>query len=142
MATTPLVVEGGQFTLATVDFSDAIPKLILTATADEVDVPQTLATPKTSRKGAVKYEIQLDYFSNDTSLTTELFAAFWDALDTDTDGELDFTFKLRNAAVSASNPEWSGTLIVLEASLGGDVGALSSGSVTFPLTGRPARATS
>lgn len=138
MSTTPLIV-GGVLEIGATDFSDAITKVILQGTADEVEIPATLATPKTSRKGGVKYQVQIDYLSNDKS--GELFDTFWTAL-TSGDGELDFTVKLRDGAVGVDNPIWSGTMVVLSAALGGEAEGLSSDSITFPLTGEPDKATS
>lgn len=138
MATVPLIV-GGSFMVGEVDFSDAITKVTLQATADEIEIPATLATPKTSRKGGVKYELVIEYLSNDTSLTAELFSVLWTALTT-TDGELAFTLMERDGSVGAANPSWSGTFIALGAAVGGDADGLSTDSQTFPLTGAPVRA--
>lgn len=144
MATTPLIT-GGQFEIgptgALVDFSDAVTKVQLLATADEIAIPATMATPKTSRRGGVKYELQIDYFANDTSTSAELFGVLWTAITTG-DGDLDFSLKLRTGSVSTSNPQWTGTVAVLAASVGGEIQALSSGSVTLPLIAVPVRAIS
>lgn len=140
MTTTPLVVDAGVLEIASVDYSDAITKVNLLATANEITVPQTLATPQSSRKGATKYSIAIDYLSND--IAGELFDAFFAAIAPGETGNLDFLVRLRAGVVSASNPEWTGTLVVLSAAVGGEVGGLSSDSVTLPLVGAPVKATS
>lgn len=140
MGTTPLIV-GGILTVNTIDFSDAILKATLNADADEIAIPATLATPKTSRRGGVKYSVQIDYLSNDTSDTGELFMQLWDAISTGS-GELPFTLKYRDEAVSISNPMWSGTLVTLAAHVGGASEGLSQDSITLPCTGVPTKATS
>jgi hypothetical protein len=147
MSTTPLVIEGGVFKCgvtggALTDYSDAVTKVVVQATAAAVNIPQTLATPETARKGSVKYEIVLDYLSNDTSLTAELFELFFQNIGVGLDGLMDFEVQLRAGAVSATNPKWSGTLVLVTASVGGDVGGLSTDSGTFPLTAAPVRHTS
>lgn len=142
MTTTPLIV-GGLLTVATVDFSDAITKATLLADADEIVIPATLAGPKSSRRGGVKYSLQIDYLSNDTSTTAELFGVLWTAITTEVGlGELAFTLQMRDGTPSASNPQWTGTLVVLQAQVGGDAEGLSTGSSTFPLAGVPTRAIS
>lgn len=143
MTTTPLIVaeEGGLFTLGATDFSDAISKVELHVDANEVILPQTLATPQTSRVGARKYSLVVDYYSNDKSLTAEIFGVLWAAITT-SDGQLAFVAQMRAGAVSATNPSWAGTLVALSAQVGGQSGDLSLGSATFPLVGIPVRATS
>lgn len=142
MATT--LITGGRFyvkdenhaTPTYQNFSDAITSVQLLATADEIAIPQTLATPKTSRKGGVKYELAIEYLSNDTSLTAELYGVLWQAVSTGT-GLVDFQIRFRDAGVSSSNPVWSGTFSVLSTQLGGKVADLSSSTGTYPLTGVP-----
>lgn len=143
MATTPLILDAGVITVATVDFSDAITSATIQATADEVEIPQTMGTAKTSRRGAVKYELVLKYLANDTSLTAELFEVLFGAISDPTgSGELAVTVQMRTGSPSATNPQWTGTISVLSAMVGGDIGGLSEGSGTFPFTGKPTRATS
>jgi hypothetical protein len=138
MTTTPLII-GGAFTCDGDDFSDAVTHVMLAVDANEVAVPATLANPTSARKGSNKYTLNIGFLSND--LAAELFTKLYDAIDT-SDGQLAFTLKLRNEAVSASNPEWSGTFVAIHAALGGDAETLSVDSATFTLLGRPTKATS
>lgn len=140
MATVPLIV-GGLFKVGATDFSDAVTKAQLLAEADEIAIPATLATPKTSRLGGVMYSLALDYLSNDTSATTELWHVLWTAITT-SDGTLTFTLQMRDGTPSATNPQWTGSFIALAAQLGGPADGLSVGSSTFPLTGLPTKVTS
>src|SRR5574341_330285 len=144
MSTTPLILKGnlkiGADAGSAADVSDAIFKFRLKATAAEVTIPATLATPETSRKGAVKYEIEIDFLSNDTA-STELFRVLWAAINT-ADGTLYFEGNLRDGATSATNPKWSGNFIVLGAGIGAEAESLSQDSQTYPLTGAPTMATS
>lgn len=139
MSTTPLVITGGTFKLATVDYSDAITKVLLHATADTVTVPQTLSTPQSPRKGAVKYELELAYLSND--IASQLFDDLFAAIAVGQTGELAFTTRLRAGVIGVTNPQWDGVLVVTDASLGGEAGGLSDGSATFGLTGAPVKTT-
>lgn len=140
MATTPLIV-GGLFKVGSVDFSDAITKVQLLAEGDEIEIPATLATPKTSRLGGVKYSLALDYLSNDTSATAELWHVLWTAITT-SDGTLAYTLQVRDGTPSATNPQWTGNFVALAAQLGGDAEGLSVGSSTFPCTAVPTKVTS
>jgi hypothetical protein len=137
LSTTPLIV-GGDFTLNSVDFSDAVLKVTLNADADDVAIPATMSTPKTSRRGGVKYSLQIDYLANDTSDVTEMFRALWDSISSTTGtGELPFTLQLRPGSPTANNPQWGGTVVTLTAHVGGTVEGLSTDSITLPLTGAP-----
>lgn len=135
MATTPLIV-GGNFKIGATDFSDAVTKVRIFGDADEVDIPPTLAGPKSTRKGGVQYSVELDYLSNDTDATAELFRVLWTALSSG-NGQLAASTQMRDGAISATNPEWQFTMVVTHASLGGEAEGLSSDSVTFKLTGAP-----
>jgi len=46
-----------------------------------------------------------------------------------------FTVKLNNAAISASNPEYEGSVLITSHSIGGAVGDLATKSYSFPITG-------
>lgn len=142
MSTTPLVITDPVILIGGVDFSDAVMKATLHVDGNEVEIPATFATPIGARRGSVKYSIELEYFSNDTSATAELFGVFWTAA-TDPDGSSNLTVSIRyrQAIVSATNPCWSATMVILATALGGSAGDLSTDSQTFPLTGKPVRST-
>lgn len=140
MTATVLMIDGGTFIVNGVDYSDAVSKVILHATADSVEVPQTFSTPKTIRKGAVKYELEIDYQSND--IAGQLFVALWAAIAVGQSGILPFTTRFRTGVVSTSNPQWDGSLVVTDASIGSQAGTLSDGSATFGMTGAPIKSTS
>lgn len=53
-----------------------------------------------------------------------------------------FVLRPTSAVKGASNPEWTGSLLVREWNFGGSVGELASVSVTWPLSGAVTRATS
>ena len=65
---------------------------------------------------------------------TSLWAALWAAMDTDS-GEQYFECLLKDGAVSATNPKFSGQMVVTEASIGAASGTLSQFSVTMPING-------
>lgn len=110
----------------------------LTAAVDQVEVKETMGTPKSARGGASDYSVTIGYLAND--LAGSLFTALWDAAETAT-GTLYFEGSLRDDAVGVANPRWSGTLVVTEAAVGGNAEGVSESSATFPLTGAPTQAT-
>ena len=50
-----------------------------------------------------------------------------------------FAVKATSAAISASNPEYQGSVLVTGYTFGGDVGTLASKQLTFPTTGTVVR---
>lgn len=148
MATTPFVILTGQCKIGAsagtaVDVKDAVTALTIRGARAVVEIPATLATGEVSRKaGTSTYELEVAFLGDDTA-TTALTMLLWDALDATTNptGELYFEGNLHAGVTSASNPKWSGTMIVTGSAFGGEVGTVSVDSQTFPLTGRPTRAT-
>jgi len=118
------------------DVSGECTQFKITASVDEITVPATMTSDEHSRGGAADYSITISYLSNDLAGST--FRALWAALG----GTLTFSGKMRAASVGGTNPEWYGSFVVTEASLGAASQALSTGSATFPMTGPPTRATS
>ena len=138
-ASTDLVLKG-TFTLGGTDVSDEVTGVIIKGTANDVQIPATLSAGRTHASGAKKYELQIDYLSTDGDGGT-LFPALWAAVLT-ASKELAFTAQLRDGSTSASNPEWSGTIVVSAADVGGDQETLSTGSLTCTMTGEPTVTTS
>lgn len=140
MATTPLIVAG-LFKIGAVDFSDAVTSVTLQVDANEIEIPATLSTPVSARKGGNKYSIKLDYLANDTSATAEMWHVIYTAIDS-SDGVLTFTLQMRDGSPSATNPQWTGSFVATHAALGGTADTLSADSATFTLTGAPVKVTS
>ena len=65
-------------------------------------------------------------------------ATIWAAFGT----KVAFTLKPTTAATSATNPAYSGTVLVNQHTVGAQVGQLGEVQVTFPVSGAVARATS
>jgi hypothetical protein len=93
MAATVLMIDGGTFKVGGTDYSDAVSKVVLHATANSVEVPQTFSTPATVRKGSVKYELEIAYQSND--IAGQLFDDLWAAIAVGSSGQLSFTARFR-----------------------------------------------
>lgn len=132
---TDLILRG-NVTINSVDVTDEVTGVHINGTANDVVIPATMGTPKSHAPGSTKYTVQFDYLSDDSSTSATLFGILWEAVDSDTK-ELDWTARLRTGDQSADNPEWSGTLVVSAADVGGQAEDLSSGSLTCTLTGEP-----
>lgn len=143
MAAAPLVLKAhlalGSTSSNASDVSDEVLTFKITAKIDEVEVPATGTKPAHVRGGASDFAVTIGYLSNDIAGT--LFTKLWTAITTG-DKTLYFQGRNRSAAVSAANPNWSGTFVVTEATVGAAAEALSKGSATFPMTGAPTQATS
>jgi hypothetical protein len=119
-----------------VDMTSEVTDFKITGTVNTVVVPATGSTIEHGRGGAADYSVTIGYLSND--ITGSLFSALWAALSSATHA-LFFSGTMRGGAPSATNPEWTGILIVTEAIIGGAMKGLSVGSATFPLTGAPTK---
>ena len=132
---TDLILKG-TFKIGATDCSADVTGVHILGTRNDVVIPATLAAGTTHDAGAAKYSLQIDYLSDDAD-SGILFPLFWTAIATDTK-ELSFTALLRNGLIGVGNPQWAGTFVVSAADVGGDVEALSTGSLTCVMTDQPA----
>jgi IMP dehydrogenase/GMP reductase len=131
---TDLVLKG-TLSLGGTPVDEETTLVILKTTVNDVVVPATLATGTSHEPGAAKYEIQIDYLSDDAD-SGVLFPILWAAVAT-ASKELAFTCLFRDGGIGVGNPQWAGTMVVSAADVGGDVEGLSEGSITCVLTGAP-----
>lgn len=120
------------------DHSDELTALTISAKVDLVEVPATGTTDAHARGGAADYSVTLGYLSNDIADT--LFLELWEATEAQPK-TLFFAGTMRDEAISATNPLWTGVMVVSEAGIGAAAEALSTASATFPLTGAPEQLT-
>lgn len=126
----------GTLTLGGTDVSAEVTGVILKGFTNDVVVPPTLTLPTTHAAGAQKYTVQIDYLADDSSVSTTLFGILWTAIGTDSK-EVVGVVRLRAGAESPTNPQWTFTMVVSGAEVGGKVEELSTGSITCTLTGAP-----
>ena len=123
----------GPITLGGIDYSSAITSMVLNDTRATVTTPATFAlAAETDAAGAHKRQATINFFSSHAA--AGLWAELYDAIITDT-AELAFTARFATGAISADNPEFRGTLIVLSLDIGGTVGELKAQSQTYPVKG-------
>lgn len=112
-----------------VDFSDHVSSVEVNLAKDEIETTNFGGSGRERVHGlkddSFTVNFQQDFAASEVDAT--LFPLY--------DNETEFTVKVRptSSAVGTSNPEFSGTCILLEYQpLAGDVGSLSETSVTFP----------
>lgn len=124
---------GGSMT----DCSAEVTMVTIKGERADVTIPPTLAAGTSHAAGAQKYSVQIDYLSTDGT-TGILFPLLWTALLTP-EKTLQFQCTMRDGAKGATNPLWCGEFVVSGADVGGDVEALSTGSITCTMTGAPVK---
>jgi hypothetical protein len=116
---------------ADTDVSAWVTRLTVQRLRESIAIPGTLATGQASvAAGAESDNLIIDFFSD---LSAEApFDLFEQAIESAT-SELMFEGTLDPGAVSATNPMYSGTAVILGLDIGGTVGQLRSQSQTFPI---------
>jgi len=114
------------------DYSDEITSLIINQRRNTTTRRPTFGNANQAQKagsweGTVTIEFINDVLS--TSLLQELNAA----LNTDS-AELAFSGRFKSAVVGTDNPTWSGTMIVTDLDIGGQVGDENLQRKTYPIT--------
>lgn len=113
-----------------VDFSDHTSSVEITAEKDDIDTTSFDGSGR-ERKAGLQDNSFVINFQQDFA-ASEVDATLWPLWNAET--EFTVAIKPTTAAISTTNPEYSGTCILLEYSpLNGDVGELSETSVTFPV---------
>lgn len=139
MSFNPLILKG-NLTINGVDVSDSVTSFTFTGSRDVVDIPATFGSGKSFAAGSDSYQVEVSYMTN-TATPTQLTGVFWDAL-ADAAGTVTVEGTFNTGAVSPTNPSYTATAVVTGVGIGGDVNTLGQDSQTFPLTGRPVKATS
>lgn len=133
MAFAPLILKG-NLTINGVDVDDQVTQFKFMGARSQVDIPATFGSRLSYAGGNDSYTVQIDYLQ-DTDATA-LTQIFWTAL-ADDEGTITVAGTMRPGPVSASNPEWTGTALVLGVGIGGEVNTVGIDSQTFPLLDRP-----
>ncbi len=124
-------------TVNSVDYTDHIKAATLTVDAAQLDTTDFASAGWTEVIGGLKSGTLAIEFMDDVA-DNDLDEELWALLGT----VVTFTVKPTSASVSASNPSYSGSVLITSHSLGGAVGDLASKSVSWPTSGAVSRATS
>ena len=126
---TKLILRDCFIEVDEVDFSDHVSSVEVTLSKDEIDTTNFSGGGRERQHGLKDDNFVVNFQQNfDTASVDDTLYPLWD-------DETEFTVTVRptSEAASDTNPEYSGTCILLEYQpLAGQVGELSETSVTFP----------
>lgn len=133
------VLTGAVVTINGVDLSDHITSATLKYNADAIETTAFGSTSKTRISGLLDWSLEIDYNQDYASgkVDATIFPLIGAASTT-------VTIKKSSASTSATNPLFSGSAVIDGdyQPIGGQVGELHTGSVTFAANGPLTRATS
>ena len=119
-----------------VDLSDHVRSVTVEADVNELDTTAMGDTWTTMIGGVNSGSVQLDLYNDHAASNVD--ATMWAALGT----VVPFVIKPTSSAVSATNPSYSGSLLVSGHTVGGSHGETPMVSRTYPASGTVTRATS
>jgi hypothetical protein len=121
--------NGVQVTLNSVDLSDHVTSATINRVFEELEISAMGDTARKYTKGLETSTITLDFLNdNAASGAGSVRAALQAAWGT----TVPITLKQTNAVVSTTNPEYQSTILVNNTTdINGDVGSISSQSITF-----------
>ena len=117
-------------TLNAVDYSDHLRSATLTLDAAQLDTTDFASGGWTEAIGGLKSgTLSLEFMDDvaDNDVDEELYALLGTVVA--------FAIKATSSAISASNPEYQGNVLITGHSLGGAVGELAQKSLSFPTSG-------
>jgi hypothetical protein len=116
------------------DYSLDISALVINRRRNTVTKPGTFGNPVVEEKASTNQYTVTAVFAGNEGDATGVWAEIWDAMDTDA-SEVYFEGTFKEGAVSASNPKFTGYIIVTDTDAGGTVGELKQQSKTWPARG-------
>ncbi len=120
-------------TTADTSYNSSVTSLVITRATDIITVPKTFANALTDSIAGGETQTLTVNFLGDPLSASSFWAELWDAMDTD-DKTLYFAGTLNDStSVSATNPKFSGVVVVSSLDTGGQVGELRAQSQTFPI---------
>lgn len=132
-----IVFTDASLVLNSVNLSDHIKEVSLNAEVEDLDSTVMGTNGWHSREAGLKDGSITVTFLNDFA-SSSVDSTIWSAFGT----KVAFVLKPTSGAVSATNPSYSGTVLVNQHTIGAQVGQLGEISVTFPTSGAVTRATS
>ena len=119
------------------DRSADIKSSTLTIDVNELDTTDFASAGWTERIGGLKSGTLTIEFQDDVAASA-VDSVLWPLLGT----VVSFEVRATSASVGASNPKWTGSVLITSHSIGGAVGELATKSLSFPTSGAVVRATS
>lgn len=121
----------GVFTFNAVDLTDHVRSVTLEMTANELDASSITDEWDVTKIGRKTGSLQIEFLDDFASSSVD--ATIWGAFNTGTN--VAFTLKPTSGAISATNPEYQGTVVPSSSPVGGSGGELLTKSVTYKLAG-------
>lgn len=116
--------------------NDHVKSAVLTVEAEALDA-SAMGPGWKANIGGLKSGT-LDVTFNDDMAAGNVDATLWPLFGT----VVTFEVRATDAAVSATNPKYTGSVLIQQAAIGGGVGELAAKSLSFPTSGAVTRATS
>lgn len=118
------------------DRSADIKSSVLTVDVNELDTTDFASSGWTEVIGGLKSGTLAIEFQDDV-VAAAVDSVLWPLLGT----VVTFEVRATSAVVGTSNPKYTGSVLITQASIGGAVGELAMKSLTFPTSGAVTRAT-
>jgi hypothetical protein len=129
-----LAYTDAYITINATNLSDHCKSVTLTVDAAQLDT-SAMGDTYTEMIGGLKSGT-LSLTFNDDFAASNVDATLWPLLGT----VVAFELRPTSAAVSATNPKWTGSVLISQAAVGGGVGELAAKSLTFQTSGTITRA--
>jgi len=117
-------------TVNSVDYSDHLKSATLTVDAAQLDTTDVASGGWTEVVGGLKSGTLALEFMDDVA-DNDVDEELWALLGT----VVTFTIKATSGSISASNPEYQGSVLVTSHAIGGAVGELATKSLSWPTSG-------
>lgn len=134
---TAMVLTAQYLTINGQDWKTYAKKSELTVEVDEQDVTTFASAGWKEVTGGLKSGT-LAITLNDDVTASSIDSLLWPLLGT----VVAFESRLTQAAVGASNPKYTGSVLINSTTFGGDVGSVAEKDLSFPTSGAVTRATS
>ena len=131
-----IVLTNAVVKINSVDLSDHVASVELAQEVEEVETTAFGDSARTRTGGLANNSLSLDFHQDFASASVD------DTLNALVDGTAPFEILPNGTAVSATNPKYTGTVLLTEwTPVSGAIGELATASITWPISGAVTRAT-
>jgi len=131
-----IVLTNAVVKINSVDLSDHVASIELSQEVEEVETTAFGDSARTRTGGLANNSLSLDFHQDFASASVD------DTLNALVGGTASFEILPAGTAVSATNPSYSGTVLLTEwTPVSGAIGELATASITWPISGAVTRAT-
>ena len=131
-----IVLTNAVVKINSVDLSDHVASVELAQEVEEVETTAFGDSARTRTGGLANNSLSLDFHQDFASASVD------DTLNALVGGTASFEILPNGTAVSATNPKYTGTVLLTEwTPVSGAIGELATASITWPISGAVTRAT-